>query len=310
MSHRLDAEASAGLFFRDELRHVLPQALEKVYAEIPYSRLVPISNEIPEGAETYKYDMYDRTGEFNLIADYGDDLPTSDVRRGEVINSIRPFGGSFKYTVDELRKAQFAKQSIEQRRADAVKQAYEERANRVCLFGQAGTGLKGFFNHPTVDRIVSTGNANDGWFDGSAITPIQMRTILQQGVDYMVSTTRMVERPDTILLPYLVHQKLVTTINEPGTDTTVLEFFLKTNPFIRNVEAINELTPANSFGALSAERIVFYKRDPGKLKFHIPMPLKFHNPQQRNLVWTVPAEAKFGGVQLSYPKSILYVDKG
>lgn len=309
MSYRMD-NASPGVFLQRQLEHMLPKVLERQYAEIPYARLVPISTEVPEGAETYKYELWDQVGEFDLISDYADDLPTTDVLRGEITQTIRGFGGAFRYTTDELRKAQFAKVNLEQRRADAVRQAYEQRANRVCLFGYAGTGLRGFFNHPAVDKLVVTGNASDGWFDAASITPDQMLAILNSGIDYQLNATRQVERPNTLLMPLSVYRKISTTPRSSTSDTTVLEFFLRTNGYITQVETVNELDPANSFGFLSAQRMVYYRREESKLQFHIPMALKFLPPQPKNLAWLVPAEAKFAGVALYYPKSVTYVDKG
>jgi hypothetical protein len=308
MTFRLD-NASPGAFLERELEYLLPKVLETKYAEIPYAKLVPVSEEVPEGAETYKYEIYDHVGEFGLLADYADDLPTSDVLRGEIINTIRGFGGSFKYTTEELRKAQFAGVSLEQRRVESVRKAYEQLANRLALFGQAGTGMKGMFNHPVVDKVVASGSASDGWFDAASVTPDLMLEILNAGITYQINSTRQVEQPDTMLVPYSVYRKISTTPRSTVSDTTVLEYFLRTNSYIKDVMPINELDPANSGGALSKERIVIYKRSPEKLQFHVPMPLKFHAPQQRNLAYMVPAEAKFAGVALYYPKSITYVDK-
>lgn len=311
MPIRLDTQAAAGVFLENELRQILPKVYEKLYPEYPYSRILPISNVVSEGAETYKYDLYDRVGEFELIADGADDLPTSDVKRGEVINTIRQYGGAFRYTTDEIRKAAFAKVSLEQRRANAVRAAYEERANRVALFGQAGTGLKGFFNHPAVDKLVITGSSSDGWFDAASITGDQMVAILNEAITYQGTLSKMIEKPDTLLVPYSVYRKITTTrITSTVSDTTVLEFFLKTNGIITQVEPINELDPANSNGALAAQRMVAYKRSAEKLEFHIAMPLTFLPPQAVNLAFKVPAEAKFAGVALYYPKSVTYIDKG
>jgi hypothetical protein len=307
MAIRMD-NAAPGIFLQRELEHILPKVFEKKYAEIPYSRILPVSNEVPEGADTYKYDIYDAVGEFDLVSDYANDLPTSDVKRGEITQNIRNFAGSFTYSTEEIRKAQFAKVSLEQRKADSVRDSYERRINQTALFGYPGTGLRGFFNHPIVDKIVVTGSANDSWFDGSAITPDQMLAILNEGITYQVNASKMVERPDTMLLPYSVYRKVSVTPRSTTSDTTVLEYFLRTNPYITQVEPINELDPAN--GPLTTPRIVVYKRDPDKLQFHVPMPLKFHPPQPKSLAWTVPAEAKIAGVALYYPKSVTYVDKG
>lgn len=310
MAFRNDAQAAAGAFLENELRYSLPKAYEKQYPELCYSRIIPIANDVPEGADTYKYDLWDRVGDFDLIADGSDDLPTSDVKRGEVVNNIRQFGGGFKYTTDEIRKAQMSGVSLEQRRVDAVRRAYEERAHRTALFGYPGTGLKGFFNHPAVDRLVVSGTATDGWFDAASITPDQMVALLNEGVTYQGNLSGMLEVPDTLLLPYTDYRRIVTTRLGTNSDTTVLEFFLKTNGAIKNVEPINELEPGKSFGSLTAKRMVVYKRDPEKVEFKISMPLTFLPPQPINLAFRVPAEAKFAGIAAYFPKSITYVDKG
>ena len=309
MTTRMD-NASPGVFLERQLEHILPRVYQKTYAEIPYTRLVTVTNVVPEGADTFKYELWDHTGDFDLIADYGDDPPMSDVLRGEITNNIRGFSGGFKYSTGELRKAQFAGVNLEARKAIATRTSYEQRANRTALFGYAGTGLRGLFNHPCVDNIVVTGSANDAWFTSSATTPDQMLELLQMPVTYMVNGTRQVEKPDTLLLPYTAYRKASTTRINATNDTTVLEFFLRTNPYITQVEPINELDPANSFGNLSQPRMVVYKRSEEKVRFHIPMPLKFHPVQQKNLVYLVLAEAAFGGIELPYPKSMLYVTQG
>lgn len=313
---RFDAQASAGAFLENELRYVLQRTYEKKYPEYHYARTVPVSFEVPEGAETFKYDLWDRVGDFDLVADGGDDLPTSDVKRGEVIQQVRQFAGGFRYTTDEIRKAMFAKQPLNQMKANAARQAYEERCHRTCLFGRAGTNMKGFYNHPAVDRVVVTGSATDGWFDAPSITGLQMVQLLMQGVNYQRETTKMIETPNTIQLPFSDYQKIASTPIGTVSDTTALEYFQRVcknsdgTPMITNIESINELDPANSYGNLSAKRMVIYRRDPEKVQFHIPMSIKFLPPQPKNLAFLVPAEAKIAGIQLTFPKSVTYVDKG
>lgn len=313
---RQDAQAAAGAFLENELRYILGRTYEKKYPEYHYNRTVPTSFEVPEGAETFKYDLWDRVGDFDLVSDGGDDLPTSDVKRGEVIQQVRQFGGGFRYTTDEIRKAMFAKQPLNQMKANATRAAYEERCHRTCLFGRAGTSMKGFYNHNAVDRLVITGTASDGWFDAPSITGQQMVQLVMAGVTYQRETTKMIETPDTIQMPFSDFQRFATTPIGTVSDTTALEYFRRTclnpdgTPMISRIEPINELDPANSFGNLTAKRMVIYKRDPEKVQFHISMSIKFLPPQPRNLAFLVPAEAKIAGIQLTYPKSVTYVDKG
>lgn len=294
---RLD---DAGLFLDRQLEYIRPQVFEVEYADIKYPTILPVTAEAGPGSQTFTYRIMDATGDFKLISDAADDLPRADVSQTEKSINIRSFGGSFGYTVQELRAAQMANLSLEQRRASAVRRAYEEKVESVAMFGEGSVSLAGFFNNATVDVI----SANK-WFSTSQVTAQEMLEILNQGVSAIISGSNMKEQPDTILMPYEDYNTVSTTRNSDSSDVTVLEYFLRTNPFIRNVEPINQLAAANS--SLAKNRLVVYKRDPQKVQLHIPQPLELFPPQQRGLEFIVPAHARVGGVALYYPKSVKYV---
>jgi hypothetical protein len=292
----------AGLFLERQLEYIRPQIFEVAYADIKYPTLLPVTSEAGQGAQTFTYRIMDSTGEFKLLADAADDLPRSDISQVEKSINIRSFGGSFGYTVQELRAAQMANIALEQRRAAAVRRAYEEKVEAVAMFGESTVGLAGFFNNSTVDVIAA-----DYWFTGTTAsgTSQDLLELLNYGVSAIINASNMKEQPDTILLAYEDYNKISTTRNSDSSDVTVLEYFLRTNPYIRNVEPINQLDKDNS--VLNTNRMVVYKRDPEKVQLHIPQPLELFPPQQRGLEFIVPAHARVGGVALYYPKSVIYV---
>ena len=292
----------AGLFLERQLEFIRPQVFEVTYADIKYPTLLPVTSEAGPGAQTFTYRIMDSTGEFKLIADAADDLPRADISQVEKSINIRSFGGSFGYTVQELRAAQMANIALEQRRASAVRRAYEEKVEADAMFGESTVGLAGFFNNSTVDVIAA-----DKWFTGTTAsgTAQDMLELLNYGVSAIINASNMKEQPDTILLAYEDYNKISTTRNSDSSDVTVLEYFLRTNPYIRNVEPINQLDADNS--VLNTNRMVVYKRDPEKVQLHIPQPLELFPPQQRGLEFIVPAHARVGGVALYYPKSVIYV---
>jgi hypothetical protein len=288
----------AGLFLERQLEYIRPQVFEIQYADIKYPTVLPVTSEAGPGAQTFTYRVMDSTGEFKLIADAADDLPRADISQVEKSINIRSFGGSFGYTVQELRAAQMANIALEQRRAAAVRRAYEEKVESVAFFGESSVGLGGFLNNSTVDVVAA-----DKWFSNSTAT--EMLELLNYGVTAIINGSKMKEQPDTILMAWEDYNKVSTTRNSDSSDVTVLEYFLRTNPFIRNVEPINQLDADNS--SLNTNRMVVYKRDPEKVQLHIPQPLELFPAQQRGLEFIVPAHARVGGVALYYPKSVIYV---
>jgi hypothetical protein len=290
----------AGLFLERQLEFIRPQVFEVVYADIKYPTILPVTSEAGPGAQTFTFRIMDSTGEFKLIADAADDLPRADISQVEKSINIRSFGGSFGYTVQELRAAQMANIALEQRRAQAVRRAYEEKVEDVALFGESSVGLAGFFNNSTVDVITA-----DKWFTDSGTTAQEMLELLNYGVTGIINASQMKEQPDTILMAWNDYREISTRRNSDSSDVTVLEYFLRTNPYINNIEPINQLDKTKS--GLTTNRMVVYKRDPGKVQLHIPQPLELFPPQQRGLEFIVPAHARVGGVALYYPKSAIYV---
>jgi hypothetical protein len=290
----------AGLFLERQLEYIRPQVFETVYADIKYPTILPVTAEAGNAAQTFTYRVMNSTGDFRLLADAADDLPRADISQVEKSINIRSFGGSFGYTVQELRAAQMANIALEQRRAAAVRRAYEEKVEEIAMFGEASASLAGFFNNSTVDVLQA-----DKWFTDSGTTSEEMLELLNYGVTAIVNGSKMKETPDTILIAYEDFRVISTQRNSDSSDVTVLEYFLRTNPYITSIEPINQLDADNS--VLNTNRMVVYKRDPQKVQLHIPQPLELFPPQQRGLEFVVPAHARVGGVAIYFPKSVIYV---
>ena len=292
-----------GLFLARELETILARTFETEYADIKYSQILPISTEVGSGSDSFTYRIFDAQGSMKIIADKGSDLPRADVLRKEVTHPVRSLGASFAYSIQETRAAaQVPGMQLEQRRANAVRRAYEEKVQDVAYFGSAADGMDGFFNNANVDKIVP-----NKWFDGATTTTDEMLEILNEGPTRIIQNSNMKEQPNTMLVPQDVYRIISTTARSSTSDTTVLEFFLRTNPYIRAVEPINDLEAAKS--VLSKDRIVCYDRSPEKVQLHIPQTLEFLPPVRTNLEFSVAAHARVGGVSLYYPKSAIFVEK-
>jgi hypothetical protein len=265
---------SVGLFLARELETILARAFEVEYADIKYSTVIPVSSEVGNGSDSFTYRVFDKQGSMKVIGDKAQDLPRADVLRKEVTHPVRSLGASFAYTVQETRAASTVPgMNLEQRRANAVRRAYEEKVQEIAYFGDAPSGMKGFFNNNQVDKLVP-----DHWFD-------------------------------TMLVPYNVYRIISTTPRSTTSDTTVMEFFLRTNPMITAIEPINELEASKSGGVLSKDRVICYDRSPDKLQLHIPQPLEFFPPVRTELEFSVAAHARIGGLALYYPKSAIVLEK-
>lgn len=296
---------TVGIFLARELETILARAFEVEYADIKYSTVIPVSSEVGTGADSFTYRVFDKQGSMKVIGDKAQDLPRADVLRKEVTHPVRSLGASFAYTVQETRAAAMVPgMNLEQRRANAVRRAYEEKVQEIAYFGDTPSGMKGFFNNNQVDKLVP-----DHWFDTADITTDEMLQLLNEPATRIVQNSNMKEMPNTMLVPYNAYRIISTTPRSTTSDTTVMEFFLRTNPMITAIEPINELEASKSGNALSKDRVICYDRSPDKLQLHVPQPLEFLPPLRQSLEFSVAAHARIGGLALYYPKSAIVLEK-
>lgn len=311
-SVNLDANESA--FFARELEHIKARTYDKLYPEYKAQRLIPVETDAGSGAESITYRQFDSVGVMKIIANYADDLPRADVMGAEFTTPIRGLGGSYGYSVQEVRNAQQAGRPLTQRKANAVRQAYEQIVNRIAWFARAADGiyggLTGLLYAPNITTATAHTGAGSGkirWDDGK--TPDEILKDLNDVVTNMVDLTKGVEVPDTILLPIVQYSHIATTARSATSDTTILQFFLNNNPVIRTVEWVNELKdvsplPSAPGGAGTGDLLVCYRRSTDKLGLQIPQMFEQFPAQERNLEFVIPSHARNGGVIVYYPLSV------
>lgn len=295
----MDAEES--IFFARQLQSVKAKSYDVKYAELKARRLIPVSGDAGEGAETIKYEQFDHVGMAKIIASYADDLPRADIKGKEFVSVIRGVGAAYGYSLQEVRAAKFANKPLQQRRADAARRAVEQKLNSVGFSGDSAHGLYGLLNHPNISTVTIPADGTGAsalWSTKSADLILRDMNLV---ANFPTENTKGVEIPDTLLLPLEQYNLIATKRIGVDSNMTVLKYFLETSPYIKAVEWVEEL---NGSGTAGADVIQAYKRDPEKLTFEIPMDFVAHDPQPKGLEFEIPCEARTGGVIVYYPLSI------
>jgi hypothetical protein len=300
---RLDASESA--FLSRQLEHVRGKSYDIQFPELKGRRLVPVDGSVDEGAETVRYSQYKPTGKAVISKNQGEDAPVADLVSGEFTHDV--FGSSIKYfyTLQEIRAARLAGLPLDARKAMAARRATEQLFDEIAFNGHAETGLLGILNQSnTVTYTPKVGAEGSKKFaDKNAI---EMLIDLFAFESSIIDGSDEVESPDTMILPLSLQEKVKTTRIGDGDSTTVLQHFLKNSLSVKSVEFSKKLETAGSGGSVT--RSVCYKRSEDKLQLIIPKEFTQLAPQARGYLITTFCEARIGGVELYYPKSMAYAD--
>jgi len=298
-------DADENVYFYEALRQVRSKILEVKYPELKARSLIPVDHEIDPGTESIVYRQFDHIGMSQIISSYAEDLPMVEVDGKEFVSKVKSHGIGYQYSIMDVKRSAKANMPLETKKAQAARKGFEFTVDEIAANGEAQHGLLGLLNQPNALSFVIPNNAAETsalWQDK---TPDEILRDLNGPTLYMIDQTNGVETPDTMLLTPYELGFISTTPRSQNSDTTILDYFLKTNGYIKNVEPWHRLKGA---GADDTNRMVVYKRDPEKLQLVIPQEFEQLPPQPVNLSFKVPCHGRIGGVVVYYPLSICYAD--
>ncbi len=294
-------DAGDGVFFERELEHIKAKSYDKKYADLKFREVFPISHDAPEGSTSITVRSYDKVGVAKIINGYATDLPRVDIAGKEYSVLVKQTGASYGYTTKEIRSSRLTGKSLEQRRANTVNRANEELLNKIAYNGDADNGLFGLFTVGGIPTTTVATKAAGGtkWINNA--TPEEILFDMNNAVAVQVETTKMKEAPTRGLMPVAQYQYIASKARSANSDTTILEYFLQNNQYVKEVMPLNEL---NGAGTAGVDVFVIYNPDPDNLVFEMPMEFRHNPPQLRGLSWDIPCESETGGLNVYYPLSI------
>ena len=291
------------IWFQRQLEQVLAKVYNVRYANLPHRELFPVSNEVNPAAETITYHVFDKVGVAKILAAYAQDLPLADVFAKEVKSPIKGIGSSFSTNTDEIRKGVWQKTALEPMKALASRRAVEELFNLIAFNGDADTGLPGFLTNPNI-TTTTVPNGAGGDPEWNTKTPDEILFDVNSLFDGIFTLTKMVERPNTLLLPPAQYSFISATPRSSTSDTTILQYIINNSPYISSAADIIPVNQMTGSGAGNTDQMAAYDKSPEKLQNHIPMEQMFHPPQRKGLSFVTPSEARAGGVIIYYPLSV------
>lgn len=298
-------------FYISQLANLEARIYQAKYTSINFQELVPINTNVPEWADSWDYISYDAVTIGKFIGSSADDLPNVAIAANKTSVPIGYAGNSYDYSLDELRKSQQMRIPLDTTKAQAAFRGSQEHTQRVAYFGDASRQMTGLFNNANIALDSSTVN----WATATGPELVQdMNSLL---VKVWVNSAN-VHVPNVLVIDSVRYAQISSKRMDTGTDTTVLEFFLRNNLYtqltgnaLRVVPRL-QLTAANlAAGGVSngsKDRMMAYELNDENLSMVQPLPWRALAPQMKGLNVFVPAEYKMSGVEVRYLFSAAYRD--
>ncbi|MCO6050851.1 DUF2184 domain-containing protein [Mesorhizobium sp. RP14(2022)] len=306
-----DAPALALNFLRTAQNYIEPGIYARAYPDFQYRELVPVDNSAPEWTTNIDFfSMGDDVGEAREFAPDGDDINFVDFKLDKGSSRVFMVGIGYRYNLQELAHAQAYGIRLTDERADAARRKYELFVDNLAFVGRAKLGMPGLINSISVTALTAA-NGAAGTATWETKTVDEIVADVNNVLSDIFLTTNGIEQADTLLLSQQKYAYLATKRLSDMQSITLLEHIQRVN--IYTIRTGRPLTIRAVFGLETAgaggtQRMAAYRRDPGVVKMHIPMPLRWLQAEHRLLKYEVPGIFRTGGVEFRRPGAARYLD--
>lgn len=305
---RLDSN-EAGLF-GTQLEYLISRQRDIKRPEYKWRLFVPVTSDAPVGAETWAAYFWDAAGMAEIVANYSDDIRKVATFAKKFSYSIETFALGYDWSLLDIERASMAGVNYKNKKSEAVRRGFEARFESLAAVGLKGAGITGLLNNANVPVMTaaSVGGSTVWGSSGKSANDVLNDLLAQE--DAIITTTKAIERPDTLLLPLAKFRYMQNTPMFTGAGSNPAQTLLKT--YIErsaNITAIDWWLPLDTADAAgTGPRALMYKRDPDHVHMEMPLAPTETPAQVKNLAVVVNSWCRNGGVVFEYPLSAEYMD--
>lgn len=286
------------LWFRDQLRSTFSEVLAQETPPLDAFTLFETDSSIPPGAMEYVQELITTIGRAKVASGFNPkDAPRIDIGKSRDVFQIRPIVASYGWTIFEIMQGSMAGEMPDRLRGVGTRDVVLKEHNEVFWAGAEDHGVWGILNHPGVPRRAV---ANRIDFVGAPSADNAIADIFDLLFSVRDATSG-IYAPTNLVVPTATLSFLATTPRSTTSDTTVLEFIIKT------YSAFGQLTVTSSVQLDTDRLMVAYVKGRQHQKLVIPGGMSFEqeDPQAREYEFVVPCWGLNGGFSTSRPLTMV-----
>lgn len=317
-------DADFNYFVQNELSLMLPDLVMVETRASNTRNMIAVRYLNEPGISQWRYKQVEDLGQAEIASSGSTEPPVAEVSAKEFIHDVRKLWISASWDVDEILAAQFAKNNgyaataqIDQAKLNSARKAILQLEEEIAWFGSPKFNLLGYLSEGTAIPKTQSPFALD-----LNQTPDNMYTVLNTGVNEIVTQTYGIETPTLIGLGTEDFIAVNTKITGDNKDRTVGQSFVDQNPWIDEIVWIPQLGFSqqaydqlikDGYSAAEATRLaggingqsvmMTWDRSMDKSALVVVSDLQLGAPQQWLEKITTLVTMKTGGVEIRKPRA-------
>ena len=292
-------DAGETRLFSRMLKHIVAMTVPTLYEPNQVRMAFPVDNSFPAGARTATYHriLDHDDGRLGNIAEMGDDVLMVDIGAEEINYNIATYARGFRWSIDELEAAAFARVSLNTEKLSALNRAVERVFETVSLQGDSAKNIAGLYNDA---NITLTGPTTGTW---STASWAEILADCKKLLDAVKVATGDNYTPNRLLIPASLWTYM--TLRRTNTDLNIMQALMNDYPGLQ----IMEISKADLYDAAgTGPRIMAFSYNPDLLKVAEPMRFSLEPPEKHGFNYRVVGRQKLAGAVIPVPLSAGYMD--
>lgn len=313
MTQQTRLDAAESIWFSRELETINKRLYETEYPANKARTLIPDEAEARGCGPVYTWRMIQNFGKAKVLSNLADDLPKADISGQESSAFVKYVGQAYDWTIMDIKESARTGKPLEMSKANAARLAVDNSIDEMLALGKndgvAVGPMLGLLNQTNTTAFVAGTKTAGGktWVKG---TPDEISADVGGAIGAIKTALKGANAGGSfdrfqVVIPDKQFIQIATTRLGDGSDTTILQFILKSNPFVSGIDSWARCAGA---GAGATDRMAIYPKDPLVLGGVVAEDFTIMPPEQRNLAYVVNAYARCGGVVCRYPVALSYVD--
>lgn len=290
--HR-DALPAGVTAFPRELEWVRARELVEVRKPLNSKRLFVADTSVPLGARTHTWRR--RVGSGEAVVTKGDTENYGHASTGRIEQQfpIIYVLCSVRQTYFEMLSSEYAGLNQYAEDLREARRVVEEKVNSINWSGHTPTGVWGVLNHPSLMKKVLGVT-----FGGASPTaPATLRASLASLVDAPAIYSGEAMQPDTLAVSPKIYRHISQTQHASGTDTTILEYFLKGQDENNGIKTVTKAQELAGVGPNGEDGLFAYRNEQDAChRVEVSDTMSMPAYQASALSWTTIVFSAIGGV--------------